>query len=701
MPTIATLGGEQLLTSHRIGWILKGGSRPYQRTFQLPRAAAERLLAITRSGGTIDLMIHPEGYEPLVIKKLYALSAHATMDHPDILNVLVSDRRWLWPRIWIHRAYNIRRRTGERRILQEGGVPDQLAQIEDDVHYQPWSLFPRDAPSTPWTARQLVEDVLEELVPGEWTIATTLTRDLGVEGVVIDDIGPSALIRALGRLPGDELYQHPDGKIVVYDQRDGSEAAAVAAAGPPVAGPPLSTKLDLRATRPARVRVKFTREVEARFDSVAEGGTRVEDAREMINVAPVPDFTLTVGGRQVPQGTWLSIDELFTAWNADPRPVGTTWVWSHANVQAMWFLPQVLQIIMQGTGIDPDPIAMRRVVAINAYYRQVYQIDRKFYDRIAKFVAVRASILDTEIGVRAPAVAYSGWTQLFNRRAGAADIVRVTRFVESVAGYATRLADARVAPARVSILDGDQGIIRFTYQLDPDGRLAYVAPGESVGRAIADNELPEADPRREAQSDLGTTIDACRLSPNHSVATVLTIMPAAPNDERRLHEEVVEPSEAFAALGLPAPECNGPEWTLRVRPALETARFAWQDDNATLLDDLLGLTGSPAEADPGALGDPLNLDRLRALAVGAAAALYARMVDRIEGQLNCGWNPGLVPTGSIAAVEHTLHPNGDAITSAILPDEIDVESPMGLMDESIRRQILGLVAPTTGLGSTV
>ena len=698
MATIATLGGEHLPITQRVGWTIRTGTRPAMRYFQLPLAAAERLLTVARDQGTVDLVVHPEGLDELLVTRLSPLSIHASQEHPDLVALLVADRRWLWQRQWIHRAYNMRRRTGERRILQEGGIPDALAVIEDDVHFAPWSLAPRDNPTQEWTARQIVEDILETLVPGEWEIDASLTRTLDVEDVVIDDIGPSAALRALGRIVGDGLYVRPeDAKVMIYDMRNHAEEAVVASAGPPIAGLHLARKLDLSAIRPQRVKVLITPEIELRIDSVIEGGTTLEDVREMINVAPVPDFTLVVGGRTLPQGTWVSIDELFAAWNANPRPTDIPIAWSHTLIQQTWYLPHVLQVLVQGGGVDPDPIAERRLATIMSYYRQTYRIDRKFIDRIAKLSHTRVGILDDELGVRAPAVAYSGWTEVFNRRAGAADIVRISRFVNSVDGYAALLADARVAPAKVTVLDGDQGIVRITYQLDPDGRLAYVAPGLSQGRAIGNNELPEADPRREAADDLGTMAQDCRLSSGHRVAVVLTMQPAAPNDRRRLHEVTVEPGDVFPRLGLGTPACLGPEWFLRVRPGLETARWAWQDDLSDEVDELLGIAGSPDGAGTAALGDPLNIDRVRELAISSAAALYARMVDRIEGQLNVAWSPEILPVGSIAAIEHVLNPDGSAITSIALPDEIDIESQLSTMEESVRRQMLGLVSREAGV----
>lgn len=695
--TNSTLGGERLLAIGRVGWSLISGTDPHIRTFEMEAGAAQRVLAQTRSGQTLELSIEVPGRVPLKIQKLYALSGGPSAAHPQILEVLVADRRWLLPRLYVERVYNLRRRTGERRILREGDAPEQLAQVVDDVHFAAWSLFPRDNPTTRWSARNIVADVLERLVPGDWEIAPSLSREIDVEGLLISDPGPAALRRALGLLPGADVYVNETGKYVVYDRRDGGEETVLGNADPPISGPLLTRKSDLRLSRPKRVRVRTVPELELRLDSRSEGGTVTEDTREIENVLPVPDFQLTMAdGRIVPQGSWERVDDVLTAWTNDVRP-GQTVVLSHDIIQRAWFNGGFFQAFVQLAGIEPDLILARRVAAIYEHYRQTWRVDRRMMDRIASLQAVRVGILDAETATRAPAVVYGDWTVIYTLRGGVSEQTRqLSRFADTFDGYATSLADARIAPAVVSILDPEQGIIQFAYELDPHARLAQVAPGKALGRSAADNELPVADPREERQGGRGLLASHLRLESAHQVATILTIVPGAPNDERRLHEEIVEPAEAFKALGIDsAPPCDGPEWEIRIGAQLETARFAWRDDNAAAVEDLLGLTGS----NPGGtarLGEPVNKDRLRALAVANAAALYARFVDRHEGELHTALSPGIRPTGSIAAVTHTLDPNSGATTEAILPTEVDAEDPIALMPESIRRQILGLVDIHTG-----
>jgi hypothetical protein len=704
MGTKVTVGDEIVMARRDVSWVTMAGESAYVGSFEVHENAARRLEIRAKSGETFTLLMAPDGLDPLEVNGLHLIRSTAT-NHENIREIHLADKRWLFARTYLERAYNIRRRTGERRLVREGDDPVELTQIVDDVHYQPWSLFPRENPADRWVARDVIQDVIDSLDPTDSVFSSSLDRQQAVEGLTISENGDSALSRAMALMPGASHFIDPETTgIFVYDTRDQSEDALISGASPPFRGPALSVISDRSYVRPGQMLVFFSREVELKFTSRTDAGSVVRDSRTMENVAPIPDFQLEVGGRTLPNGTYVTFDELIAAWAADPSPsqlaIPEIPAISHSMIREYWFIPGAFQEIVTATGIDPDPILASRIAAIQQHYHQTFRIDRRFLDRLAVVQDTRVGILDDEDGTRAKAVAYTDWTVLYPLRAGSGGLTGNpddSRFSATFSGFNDTLADARVAPCDVSVVDSDQGIIRLDFKLDPYGQIADIHPGAAEGRPGLD--VPYADAREEAAARRGSMAQELRLSDAFQCSVVLSVVPGAPNDERKMHIEVVEPAEAFALLGVnQAPECNGPTMDLRVGPHLETARIAWQDSAEEAFDDLLGLNNAVFGSVAG-LPDLINPDRVHDLAVAYAASMYASMVDRREGQYNGPWSPGLLPTGSIAAVEHSIDTDGTASCKLHLPMSVDVEDPLALLPESLRRSILGLVKINTAMAS--
>ena len=205
----ATLGGERLMADRGpIGWSITSGTTAHQRTFDMEASAADRLFKRSITGETMTLLIEPDDREALEVQKLRVLSTGPT-EVDGILNVLVADRRWSWNRNFISRTYNLRRRNGERRILEENGVPlpRAITPITDDVGYAPFSLEPRDRPTKAWTASEIIRDIIRELAPGQFVIPVRdFKRVIDVESFTIHDPGDRAMAKALSLLPGIDIY---------------------------------------------------------------------------------------------------------------------------------------------------------------------------------------------------------------------------------------------------------------------------------------------------------------------------------------------------------------------------------------------------------------------------------------------------------------------------------------------------------------
>lgn len=136
-----------------------------------------------------------------------------------------------------------------------------------------------------------------------------------------------------------------------------------------------------------------------------------------------------------------------------------------------------------------------------------------------------------------------------------------------------------------------------------------------------------------------------QLTTDFQVATVLTVVPASPNTISRLHQVVVDASTAGT-------DGDGPPITVRVFPELMTARFAWSDGEGEAIKSAI-LTGSPRPA-----GLLVNREHVQAVALAAARAVYAGMVDAVDtrsGPVSVDMDPTIKPQGAIGAVTHGLH----------------------------------------------
>lgn len=692
MPTWATLGGEVLPALPGVGWPLIAGVRPARRVFDMERGAAERVL---ERAGPITLEIEPAGYQGLAFTNLWAIAA-APSPHPQRLSVVVVDRRFWWTRVHVERPYNLRRRTADRRRLQRENLPIAITPLVDDVGFRPTTLFPREAPEAPWRALDVLKDVLGavEREPGIVRVEASLSsaRQLPVQDLIVAGDGSHAVAQALGFVVGANVTVEPQGRVIIYDARDGAENDLLAGLGPPTVGPVLTERVSHATTRPRKTYVLFDREIEVRMDTRVEDETtpRGEDVRQLENVLPIPDLEATMpGGRTVATGTWEVVDDVFGAWASDMQ-AGQIIAIDHINIRQTWFAPSLLDALVHGLGLPPSEVLARRLGAARQHYRQTYRIDRRLNDRIMTLRANRIGIIDEENGTRAPAVAYADWSVWFTIRSVANATLRnpaaQVRLMDSFSSFTAypSLTGARPAPIDVDVVDAELGILRLAFRLSPFGEEAFIAPGRVQG-ADGGETPPTADPREARPGGPGILREYARLSGSYRAAVIVTVTPAAPSDEQRFHRVEVTPAEAEAALGRSLGPCEGPPWTIRVRPEIQTAWYLWDDARSDDVERALGLQ------DGEVTDEPSNAKMLKEVAVSAAAALYSSMFDRVEGAHTTAWTPGIAPQGSAVGVTHELHPDGQALTTVALLPELEPIDMMAYLPESARRRTLRLV----------
>jgi len=706
----ASLGGVplSLRPSETISWTLRAGTAPVQRTFVVTRSRALRILeraktqfasmgesAATRTRKTTDtapgpltLRIAAPGYNPLIVRGLYAVESSPADENR--LGVVVVDRRWLWKRTHVLREYNLRKLVGDNRLV--GNV---MQRVDLRANAADFALRRTTLNNgRPWTAREVLTDILTQLVgAGQFTIHSfPMAKD--VVDLVIDDSGSSALQRTLAYLPGAQCYVDTDGRVVVYNSLGGGEATALKAAGTPYPGGRQVELIDHSLVRPRKVISLFEIEPEIRFDYIelGAGETRTKpvpgrEPRHLENVVPVVDPTLDVGARTVSRGTWLPIDTWLAAIDDLTDYPGGDNGRSHTKslgalteeairthyVSGFVHLRNNFTLAQQGLA---DPLWSLRLDAVQAHWRTSFRLLPQWRDKVKSIRAIRAGVVDIENGTRGKAEAYFDYTVRPSKRT----LVKIWKDKSdagwTILGYADDLGDAQPGPADVVVLEPTNGTFQIVYRVDPWGDGIKIAPGLLPADGIP---LQTVSPNASFQYLLWDS-PLVVLQPSWRLAVVLTVALAAPNNQTRLHPVTVDVGRALALLpdGIKSTKALGPDWTMRVGAGIQTARFLWLDSHATQIEHAV-FTDAAFPKDL-----LVNGGHLKAIAEANAARIHALLQDRHQGEQVVSFNADVKPAGSLTQVTHSVGYDA-AVTHMVLPPIATPPDLLAMLPDSTRK----------------
>ena len=663
-------------------WALTAGVGPFQREVVLGRATAEKILERAGPrGGPVDVEI-VWANDSVKVSGVWVLRNGPGDDPRNTLSLLLSDGRVWWPRRPVVREYNVRRRSGDMRLLDGEVTPLQVRRRVADVDYVRATL--RDQ-KTLWTAAQALVDVMSVVEPGGFVPGPVLLQD-----VVLDTRirlpGPEALSVVLGLLPGTLPAPTLGGRFTSVNELDGSEVAAATALGDPTSGswgvPNTSAMI------PKRGKVYFDREWEIRVDAEESGSlvTRpaVRPGREeplAENVARVTDPTLTVNGESVQAGTWIPLlTRLLPALQAkNDAPPAANGALDAARLRRHHLagMSGLLRLFMAGNPPGAvDQLWARRLSEIQGSYRRVFRILPQWMDKVASVRATRVAVADPETGTRARADAFFDHTVKPSNLGLAAEAGGRHDLHWSVTSWAANLRDAKVAPAEVEILDEQLGVFRVDPVPDEFGFGAVVAPGTLV-------DPVRADPSSGAKTKL--LWNQTSLADPWQLSVVLSMTQASPADRSRMHAEEVSLEQALALLpGAMAPRANGPDYDLLCGDV--TVKSAWRDeDRAQILEAFW--TG---KAQP--LGLVVNLETVKAAAVAQLARAVAPLLPRGRGEFRVGLRGGVAPTGNLKVVTYGISvgqggAGAVAWVQATMPGTTSSPSLMSLLPERVRRSL--------------
>lgn len=714
----ATLGGVELLAGGEVGWRFTTGVTPYQRVFVCHRSDLDRLLALR--GEDVELEITNDANPPVNFKvKRLSILRQVPTNHPDTAAVLVSDVRWKWKYKWIMRRFNVRRKSGVRRLVSGDQVLEAQQATTDATIYGRFSLLPPDYVNK-WTARDVVRVVFGEVT--DWT-ATPIDDHifdaaLDVDDMMIDDNGMGAVSRVMSLLPGVTCRVNEEGITELYSAVDGKEEWIVNDFdGNTFVGATLPEEVSMAYERPSSFVIHYNCEDEVRFNFI-EGVTRTVDdtSRYMKNVLPLP-VTTTINNVEYAAGTWMEItDTLLLAWYGTYPPTTPM-----QNIISQSLGPLTLSLLRQAwcnggwniyvnaatSSISNDPIWGIIYKCLRDHYRQTFQISEYWVDRVIGFLPRRVSLLDPINMVWGkPSVWTNHAIKPTNRVIGRTDAdptsLAYNRAVFSDTDLSSEIDDIspdsdqlknKQAQAELSIVDPQLGVFHIDYFLDAYGKTLGIIPscieGYDPGLAAGGDGYELASARVDAPLKVETH---CRLKSTFGCSIILTCLTGSPNDLGQTWAQPVTYFEAKSVLPESVQKqifgAYGPE--MHIHCEGYNARFAWIHEQRKYITDYI-LGNVPRG--PAASRMLVNDEFLTATAKAMAAKVYSAMVDHYEGE-PMGFIPDqtasdtpLLPRGRVTAVDHIVRPDGVVYSRAELPPPRQGLDIWSLMPEFARRYL--------------
>lgn len=677
----------QVISLEVMAWQVETFTRRGEsQTFQ----AGTRTREQSSSSGpmTLEVTYPPDPSRNVKLEGLYLIG----VGPGDRLNTRVlqlADRRWLAPRTVVRRRYNLRRDSGNRRLVGAELVertPIQLGVSVADPTFRLDTL--KDG--RPWTAREVLEDVLEEVFgPGAWEIPSDvigLSDD--AEAIDLWDRGDEALARVAALLPGVEFFVDYDGRVKVGNVYDGTEVKLLEDQGDPNAGD--WKVLDRSTIIPQDFAVSFMAETELRFDfdEDAQSGSTGTQVREEVgretlqleNVIRNPllrlvlaDGTTSTIGEFLPVQTWLDAVNLLVAEDGLGRAPIT-----QAQLRRVWLGDWSGWMTTYLTSATSGAVRLKwqaLFAELRSHWRRTFRVLPAWRDKLEGLTALRAAIVDNENGERAPATVHAQWIMRISQLGLEKRFDARQNLVHD--DYAADLSESQVSPFNAVVLSRDQGLIQLVPRTDEEG----VAQGYTLGQ-VDEQLLPSGDIR-----DAAVIWGHAPLSAGFKVAVILSALRANPNGIEACHQEVVTLADAAERLGVAVPKASGPRYELRGFE--DRARFAWRDSDAEAIREAYY---SGAQFPAGLL---VNTESMRSLALAHAARKLAEVLPRAIGSAR--WPLRQVsPTGGARQVTHTIRVGPDGAgaiceTTITCPGEVSGPSVWSLLPEGVRRVLRGQV----------
>lgn len=693
-------------------WAVESGFQAPIQAWILPAPVVAAIMAdlsgLTGAGREVTLTMGDSADPGFITIQRVVVIGDAPSDDPQKRWLLMSDVRWYFTRAWMALDCNVRRRTGEKRLV---GGSLTTATPADTVAYAPWAI--NNGTAYKWTDfKDAVLTYLTTARHGRPSISfvTDTFSTLTVPALVLPESstdGPAAvgIARAIESIPGASLRVALDGVIHVMEETPGAEETMVASLPPDLNGHGDLLKVDRSGIRPADVwRIYLDLELELRLTYNASGtglyGTPDDHDPFLIPVIKIPDQEVTIPAGTYCQGTvvrgadytvgvgsWIGQDEYYAAIGV---PSGTSLPALTDDLIATHWFDGALDEYTLTSGDTTDTVWVARINAIRGHFRTYFRVNPKAWDRIRHFWVVRAAVWDEATGTRAASPVFCNYAYTPSDPKDLNDFGDIVQNVTDRYDNSTGLlSDCQPSPFELECVDEELGI----FSINRNVILKAPVPGQGQADSfevsdvvqVADIDAGAGQNERPAQSlRLATTgEDAWKF------ATVISVAPAGPNDLRRLYEVQVDVSTAASTAGLSdTPTGYGPD--VEKRSQLAQARLPWIDgtgwgvvtvaalafaDDGGSPDTVIDVDESIAFAKclfsgasilafynigMGATSgfEPVNLTQeVAPLAMAIAAADLLTKLDCRVGRKAVPGDKNIVPLGSVKRVVHKVQDN--------------------------------------------
>ena len=733
-----TLGGFPIILDGPVGWRLRPGCSSDPMVFNLAPGDAAALLRVpgptlpTTADGTarpkklvtvggggpepvgagehgIALVFERPNGERHEFRRLYvsgesrpptALSHDMRSGSLARRAVMVVDQRYFWKHNHIVARYNLARVSGNRRVVSPAGTPAAIRQVVDDVAFAPLSLRNR---KTPWTALEVVEDILNRVVGlrgADWEIRGKPTALLPVQDIEINDPGNVAVAKVVSLLTGYDVFQAPDGRIIVASGLPGTADSLIEGLGAPLVIGQRIERVDQACKRGAEFISLTTRELGVRFDyveSAANGTTSVANLNPddpwIVNVFRTTDVVTNLNSGPVPPGCFIPRETLLPKWQEYAASLGgkiasvvTKDPITTTNI-LRFYLSHLSNVWARlgDEGGDPSVVLNAYINEILKSFRKTFIVNPAYSGGALRFIAKDPGLIDPETGAERAAPVFVDHAIKPSRLAVFKD--RNTRFYlynrrDGTAVAVPGTPTAKASPFTLRVLNEQLGIFEIEPHVDPTGLEERIIPS-----AILNSSIPRAD---HSAAIAQRSIDVAKLDPDHKMSVIVTIVPGLPNDDRQYHRIAVSKADVEKVLGLPLGPCLAPPFEQLVGAGLATAKFPYDLNRAPEVKKALGiLPGEPQ------LGDPVNQEDLKALAIATAAAHYITHLDHYAGSKTVPMRSDVEPVGEIEEVYHVMSVDGALFTTITCGiRNFDLIDPLALLPDSARRTLLRAVNPT-------
>lgn len=695
--------GSVPITQQTFSWQLPAGVTPYTTSVSVPNSVSDALAALENPTKIfIEVTGGVYGRPDRLLKEfgpVYLLEPRKT--DPYHTTWSLADARWAWRGKKLYCSYNKTRAKNQKglgstaapaapRSISKGvGVsgntppadPAVLRQQFDTFsvgRYLPWSVR---GDGRPYNMKEIIEIELEKFsIPfnpsvvddkGVYTIENVELNGVDIYAGLADLLARSRL--SLGILPTGEVYVYS----LDFLEEAGSNAQLVAALqNNNKTRPGIVYKSDKSRIRPRSVEVRFERRQETRL--VASSSRTIRQTGGV-----VARSTVGVGGAPIPVGTnppvWDLEDvrerRVIACENVMPCPYPVTSVYtgrefnigeflpvyeylesltpplSESDLRQLWFSSvlerKYAKAVATETGTAEstanEQFVAGLISAVRAHYRQTYQIDPYWMDRMRDWSPRRVAVLDNYSRYAPPAPLWSDYCVIPKARHPAV-AKRTALWSQHAYNWLVDTEDPlrqRPTAGTVGVVSMPLGIFRVSYPPLIDQVVAEIIPS-------AITPLPGV-----SVAGANSLLRESSLTEDFTLETLVSVVWDVDRDDdfdSRKKYHVVYSSYPDQARG-PAIDYLSRE---------EYARYAVREPESTAVG-----AGAGAVLDPSV---PVNAGLLDAIAQSESARIINQFKDRWVGFVTLAGHHDFYCTGNIKNIIFSFSPGAGYETSVDMRD---------------------------------